>query len=123
MNVQRTLFTLLLLVWLAGCGGGAPNTIVEDFYRSLEAGETSKAAAMLSNSTRSFMGDAKLKAMMGEQTEAIQKKGGIAKITVTGEPKAELAVFDVVIDFKNGSQETDKVKLIKEDGDWKINKL
>lgn len=119
MNILKKLIGIALLSLLAACGG-SPKGMVEDFYKSVEAGETTKAMGMLSMQVRGMMGEAKVKAMLEGQSQKIQQKGGIAKITIEGEPKAEVAFLDVVISYKNGEQEKDKVKLVKEDGDWKI---
>lgn len=105
---------------LAGCGK-SPESVVETFYRDIEKGDITEAKSMLSSQIVAMLGDQKLTASMAKETEQISKCGGIKSITPTLETKGELVFGSVTIEFKGECKpKIEKVKLMKEDGKWKI---
>jgi hypothetical protein len=114
------------LVWqfavlaLLGCAS-SPSATVTGFYKDLEAGRVESAMGRLSTHLKSQLGADKLKAALEEASLETKKKGGVADFRVTSEVvTGEVAEVEVSMKYGNGSTDTDKVKLVKEEGDWKI---
>lgn len=109
--------TVVLL--LAGCSP-SPKGVVEAYYQNLDQGKITEAGKLLSSRVTAMAGEEKMRAGLQSDAERMQKKGGIASITVEGEAKGELGTFQAHIKYKDGSETDNEVKVTKEDGGWKI---
>ncbi len=115
------LATALLVFIFAGCGSSGPDDVVNDFFRSIESGDTDKAAGMMSSQLVSMMGKEKLSTALEEQTKEMKEKGGISKIEISDkEEKEESVTMNVTITYGDGSTKSEKTKLVLEEGEWKI---
>ena len=112
--------TLLACGAMTGCSTG-PSATVERFYRLTEAKEVGKAIELVSTSTRSTFGDAKMKAVLLDQASKMQAKGGITSIALSGEQVInDSAKVASNIVFGGGGSSSDTVRLVRENGKWKI---
>lgn len=114
---------ILLVSLLAGCSlfSSSPGKTVEKFYRAVEAGEIDTAAGYLSNKVLQNLGYEKLKQGLTQQTRNINDKGRIRTIEITNEDIiGETAQVTVKVTFGNGETTTEKINLVKEEGDWRI---
>ncbi|MDZ7763769.1 MAG: DUF4878 domain-containing protein [Melioribacteraceae bacterium] len=63
----------------------------------------------------------KLEEGMTKQYETIKEKGGIDNIEFLSEDiQEDVANFKVKLTYGDGSTKEEKVKLVKEEGDWKL---
>lgn len=122
LNATPALFAaafLFLTVLVSGCSSNNPGAVVERFYQSIEKGEIEEALEFLSPKFRNSIGDGKLKTGLQQATRDIKEKGGIKTFEIVEiEEIGEVADVKVRIEYGNGTQETEEVKLAKEDGKW-----
>jgi hypothetical protein len=123
MGNRNQLATLLLVAsasLLGGCSS-QPESVVEKFYRALEAGETTKARTYVSGQLVSLLGEDKTLSALSDQTGKISACGGIKSIETDLQGEGEVRTGTVVVTF-NGDcpPKHEKTKLIKEDGNWKV---
>lgn len=118
--ILRVICSIVGLAGLSGCGQ-SPESTVEKFYTSVEKGEISEAKKVLSPQLSAFLGDQKLSAALAGETERIGKCGGIKSIRSALDTKGEVAVGTSTVEYKGSCEaRTEKTKLVKEDGNWKI---
>lgn len=111
---------LLCLLLLTGCGR-SPESTVEKFYRALEDGELTEATGYISKQLTGTFGERKVSAGLSSATEEIAECGGIRKIEVDLTGKGELRSGTTTVTYRGDCEpETERVKLIKEDGEWKL---
>jgi uncharacterized membrane protein YvbJ len=122
MKVTSVFLVVALCLVSAGCGlfSTGPEATVKKFYKAVENGEFDDAMNLMSNKVKS-VGKDKLRAGLAQVTREMKSKGGvknldIVKMDVTG----EMADGQVKIEFGDGSSKSDSVKLIKEEGKWRI---
>jgi hypothetical protein len=122
MKAKSVVLVLALCLATAGCGflNMGPEATVKKFYKAVEKGEIDDAIDLLSNKMKT-VGKDKLRAGLAELTRDMKSKGGvknleIVKMNVTG----DVADGQIKIEFGDGSSKTDTVKLIKEEGKWKL---
>jgi hypothetical protein len=116
-------FTLIGLIFAAaGCGlFSSPSRATKNFYGYVEAGNMDKAMELVSTQTKNSVSQDKLRAGLGEATRAIKQHGGIDSIEVTKEDiTGDIANVIGTIKYKDGTSENINQKLVKEDGDWKL---
>jgi len=66
-------------------------------------------------------GDGKISAALAKEAQNIQAKGGIKSVDVKLDGKGEVRTGTATITFKNApAPKIEKVKVIQEDGKWKI---
>jgi len=119
--VKRLLLLLPSLLLAVACLASGPEATVKRFYNAIEDGEIDKATEMLSSRIVGMLGKDKLHKALSEQALDIKKKGGIKSLKIEEMNEVgEIAEGKVTITFGNGSTETEDVKLIKEDGKWKL---
>jgi hypothetical protein len=76
---------------------------------------------MVSNQTKSALGEQKLRGVLSDLTRKIKQRGGIASIEVTSEEiTGEIADVAGTIKYEDGTSESFNQKLFKEKGDWKF---
>ncbi len=117
-NIAAILGVALMLV---ACGGGSPQGTVKDFFRNVEDGKLEEAAGLFSKATLSTVGLEKLKQGLQQSTREIDGKGGISKIEVLEHKTiGEVAEVSIKIFYGNGTEETESMDLILENGQWKL---
>lgn len=111
----------MLVVVALSCVSSSPSAATMKLYKLMEAGEIEEALEFFSQNTRSSTGDDKLRAVLRQGTREIDEKDGIKSFEVTSEKEiGEIAEVHVEIVYGNGSKETEKLNLVKEDGKWKL---
>ena len=125
--MKKFLLALIAIFVLAGCGSD-PKGVAEDFVRALYEGDSKTLVAVINipDKDRSDDGamkmiNGKLIQMAGAGKEEASKRGGLK--SVSGELQTnseESAMVKVTVSFKNGTNRTESVKLIKKDGKWKV---
>lgn len=119
-NQLTALFIVALASLLAGCGQ-SPESTVENFYSSLASGEISEAKGHVSAQLIGMLGEGKLSAALSAETEKIRACGGIKNIEVKLQGEGEVRSGSTTVTFGGECPpRTEKTKLIKEDGKWKI---
>ena len=114
--VALTLSTLLL----TGCGK-SPESTVESFYKAVGKGEITEAQGYLSAQLVAMLGQGKLAAALSQETESIRNCGGIKSVDVKLQGEGEVRTGIATVNYGgNCAAKTEKTKLIKEDGKWKI---
>ncbi|RMH42604.1 MAG: DUF4878 domain-containing protein [Gammaproteobacteria bacterium] len=120
-NKILIVFAILLgATLLTGCSAG-PGKTVQRFFVAIDKGEIEEAIGYLSSSTIQSLGYDKWRAALIEASNQMAAEGGLKSVKVVEETvKGDIAQVTVKIVMGNGSEESDSVDLIKEDGDWKI---
>jgi len=123
MNARRKwVATVLLLsvILITGCAK-SPESTVRSFYRAVEKGELTEARSYVSSQILQMLGEAKISVALSGETEKIGKCGGIKDIDVKLEGKGQVRSGIAVVTFAGQCPpSTEKVKMIKEDGKWKL---
>lgn len=92
---------------------------VKEFYRRVERGDEA-ALEIISKELIKAFGVNKFKKPFKEQKEKMEKKGGIASFDFQNKKvKDDSVTMDVIVTYKNGETQKEKIKMIKEDGEWK----
>lgn len=119
-EIAKNLLVVASVSLLAACGT-SPESTIEDFYRALEKGELTKAKGYVSKEILAMLGDAKLQVTLAKEAQKIKACGGIKTITNKLEGQGEIQSGTTVVTFGgNCPQRSEKAKLVKEDGKWKI---
>jgi len=116
-----------LSVLLVACSAGKPESTIEAFYRAAAKGDVEKATELISfgNVPAGQMVQAKGKVQMivGEMQRRIQANDGldtIEMVDVKVDEAGKTAAVRSKVKFKNGKEQVENHRLVKEDGDWKI---
>ena len=113
--------SLSVLCLASACQLGGPEATIKKFYRALEKGNLDEAVSLLSGRITKTLGEEKIKTGLAEAAREMQQKGGVKSLEVTQmNVTGEIADAQVKLEYGNGSIDTEKVKLIKEEGRWKI---
>lgn len=115
---------LVLAVSLAliGCGGPKPGATVKAWTSAMNSGEYSKVEQFLSKSVVAQSKDAGGADAIKMMADALTKNGQLTKVDITEEKiEGDTASVKFTVHFKDGSSEPGDVKLVKEDGSWKVN--
>ena len=111
----------LVLALLVACAGRTPSAAVNNFYRAVEKGDTDTAISLITPEVVGLIGENKIRAGLQEQGLKIRQKGGIASIELRDEAVVgEIATLTAVLTYGDGSSDTEKTKLRKMNGEWKI---
>lgn len=123
-NLVKLLAVALVFTFVfANCGGGpsGPKDIVKESFKLMEDNDQAALKDMLSSQVKALVDDKKLEEGMTKKSEEINEKGGITNIEFLSEDiQEEEANFKVKLTYGDGSTDTEKVKLVKEEGDWKL---
>lgn len=116
------LFPLVaVLIALSACLASGPGGAVKSFYKAIENGKIEDALGLVSSQVTSSLGLDKTRAALTKASRDIHEKGGVAKFEIVKEDVVgEVAEVEIHIRYGNGTEETEKVKLVKEEGRWKI---
>ena len=121
-RLSQTICFSLSVLWLASaCQLGGPEAVIKKFYRALEKGNLEEAVSLLSSRITETLGEEKIKTGLAEAAREMQQKGGVKSLEITQmNVTGEIADAQVKLKYGNGSIDTEKVRLIKEKGRWKI---
>lgn len=113
--------TFVIAFILGACGTqSGPKDVVKELYASLEKNDVAAVKAKSSKALLGLLNDEKLTKGVEKKSKEFAKKQGIKEIQFTDEKVAEEQIdYKIVIVYNDGSQENDKIRLVKEDGDWK----
>ena len=125
--MKKFLLALIAIFVLAGCGSD-PKGVAEDFIRALYEGDSKTLvdAIDIPDKDRSDDGamqmiNGKLMQMAGAGKEEASKRGGLKSVSGELQTSSEgSATVEVSASFKNGTNRTEGVKLVKKDGKWKV---
>ena len=125
--MKKFLFALIAIFVLAGCGSD-PKGVAEDFIRALYEGDSKTLvdAIDIPDKDRSDDGsmqmiNGKLMQMAGAGKEEASKRDGLKGVSGELQNSDEKsALVKVTVSFKNGTNRTESVKLVKKDGKWKV---
>lgn len=107
-------------VFLVGCGK-SPESTVESFYKAVAKGEITEAQGYVSAQLVGLMGQGKMSAALSSEAERVRACGGLKSVVVRLEGEGELRSGTATVTYSgNCLPKTEKTKLIKEDGKWKI---
>ena len=125
--MKKFLLALIAIFVLAGCGSD-PKGVAEDFVRALYEGDSKTLVDIIdipdkdrSDDGSMQMINGKLMQMAGAGKEETSKRDGLK--SVSGELQnsdEKSALVKVAVSFKNGTNRTESVKLVKKDGKWKV---
>ena len=125
--MKKFLLALIAIFVLAGCGSD-PKGVAEDFVRALYEGDSKTLvdAIDIPDKDRSDDGsmqmiNGKLMQMAGAGKEEASKRDGLKGVSGELQNSDEKsALVKVTVSFKNGTNRTESVKLVKKDGKWKV---
>ncbi len=107
---------------LSSCFKPSPAKTVKKFMGLIEKGEVNEAMTLLSGNVTQFLGEEKTRLTLYKGTKSIQKKGGIKSYKVNDEiVTGDFATVKLTLIFKDETKDNIETKLIKKDGEWKIN--
>ena len=105
---------------LMGCAK-SPESAVEGFFTAVGKGEITEAQTYISAQVSGMLGPQKMSAALAQESERIRNCGGIKSIEVKLEGQGEVRSGTVVVSYAGEcSPKSQRVRLIKEDGKWKI---
>lgn len=117
--ITWVILTLGVLL-LAGCSK-SPESTVESFYQAIAKGEITEAQGYVSAQLVAMLGQGKLSSALAGETERIRGCGGIKSVEVKLQGEGEVRTGTSVITYGGKCPtKTENIKLIKEDGKWKI---
>ncbi len=117
-SIRAAIAAAVLL--LAGCAK-SPESTVESFYRAVGKGEITEAQTYLSAQIIGMLGPQKMSAALADESQKVTKCGGIKGVDVKLEGQGEVRSGFVLVSYAGQCpQRRENVKLIKEDGKWKI---
>ena len=125
--MKKFLLALIAIFVLAGCGSD-PKGVAEDFVRALYEGDSKTLVDIIDAPNKERSGDGemqmingKLMQMAGAGKEEASKRGGLKSISGELQNSDEKsALVKVAVSFKNGTNRTEGVKLVKKDSKWKV---
>lgn len=125
----KVLVTVSAFFIVAACSGGnTPEATAKAFIEKSYAGDADAVLALVhmpegEKPGAKEMAEGKIKAIVAESKDKAEKKGGVKKVTVqmaeVNQDNPNRAKATVHIQFKEG-EETERVRLIKVDGKWKV---
>ena len=123
MGIQGVRVVLLgALMFVAACGSGAPEDVAQQFTLHLQKQEISSAMELVAEESRSALGDAKLRGNLTQASEA----GGLRNFSHASAGDSAVSSdgrsATVKLISKEGERqwEMGELRLLKEDGDWKV---
>lgn len=115
------LIPLLLLATLMLACGRSPGSTVKEFYEAVSKGRTDDAIELISAQIVNSVGLDKLRMGIQANAQEIMDKGGVKDLEVTEEKvSGDVASVTVIIKYGNDTQEIENVRLVKEDGKWRL---
>src|SRR5512147_1714107 len=98
-----------------------PGTVVRLFLRQLDLGKVRDVVAMLPERIVNTVGAAKLESIFFDNLAELRAKGGILHLEVMGERvEGRSAEVDVSMRYGDGTSEVERIALVKERDEWKV---
>jgi len=120
MRKSRLATLIAATLMLIGCAK-SPESTVESFYKAVSEGEITEAQTYVSSQVTGMLGPQKMAAALADESERIKKCGGIKSIDVKLEGQGEVRSGTAKITYAGQCPpENEDVRLVKEDGKWKI---
>jgi hypothetical protein len=140
MNKVFQFLSMAVIVWTAAsCGGETPSGIAESMLKASKAGDSEKVVAIatahldaqtlaIKEAAKGLFGGL----LGGDNIDNLIKTGlkalfdnskKIADYAILGEKRSDdgsQAVVNTKVTYKDGSETTDKMTFVKENGKWKI---
>ena len=123
INFLRFYAYVLMMFAFTSCGffDSGPTGTLKAFYKEVETGKLTEATGRLTGPAVQMLGNEKLKASLAEQSEKMKQKGGIKSIEIKSEEiNGEVATVEALLNFGDGSTDSDKTKFIKGEKGWLI---
>jgi len=99
----------------------SPESTVQSFYRAVAQGEITEAESYLSRQVLGDIAPNKLHASLSREMQRVQRCGGYKELKTELGEGAEVRFGSVWISYAgNCKSREEKVKLIKEDGKWRL---
>lgn len=113
------------LILLSACSNETPESFSKHFFEALATGKTDKAINMFSldevkeNEMTTARG--KLMMVVGGMQSYINQNGGLKSVDIMSvQEYPEYVGVHVRLQFGNGTQKNEILKLTHQDGDWKL---
>ena len=108
------------LLLVAGCAK-SPESTVESFYTAVGKGQITEAQSYLSQQIVALLGPQKISAALAKESARVGECGGIKSVEVKLSGEGEVRQGSATVSYKGQCPaKTEAVKLIQEDGKWKI---
>lgn len=128
MNLFKlTFLSCLMLLCLAGCSGGTPEAIAENFAEAIYSMQFEKAKKYCTpKSQEGFDMIAESSAKMMEDIQSISCKAKASSCEISEDGESATVKLNITVDVttKKGEKDTEsrevKVLLVKEDGKWLV---
>ncbi len=120
--LARILAVTLLCVSLVACARAGEDT-AEGFFRDIADGRTAAAVARFSPTLHEKFSEDELQSVVRRWSGEMRSHGGLDRMSLTGGVVTyrQLALYDVVLTFRDGTAKRVKTSLIHVDGSWYIN--
>jgi Domain of unknown function (DUF4878) len=116
----RAFRLLPVLLTLVACSASGPGATLQKYTKTVEAGELTKAVAMYPKSVQSQFGS-KLTAFLADQANRIKNNGGVKSMDIVKEEvMGEIANVTIATHYGNGSVDTVRTKMVREENEWRI---
>lgn len=123
-------YALFLGLFVSACGGGHPaENAAVSFFNAAYKGNTDKMLALLAGidmkkESEKSMAKGKLEMMAGQAKAQAEKKGGFKSVGIDPDSKSEItensATVYLIVKFGDGSTQKERVRLLTENGAWKV---
>ncbi|MDR3235250.1 MAG: DUF4878 domain-containing protein [Prevotellaceae bacterium] len=130
-KIFQILSVAVIVLTAASCGGGTPSGIAKSMFKASKAGDSEKVVAIASANLNDKAWN--VKALHGEHLFRLIIKSElnvlfnstteIAGYSILDEKRSDdglQAVVTTKVTYKDGSETTDKMTFVKENGKWKI---
>lgn len=117
-----TLLLAIVATVAAGCAGELPADVAKAFYRAGNEGNYAKAESYLAAEARMAFEMVPMMGRFDNAMDAVTRGGTITRIEVEEgvEYAGAFATVMVTLHYADGSQESDVLQLVKQDGKWRI---
>lgn len=125
MKIKKLCLALILGIVLSACGSSNPEDIALDFTKKVYKGDTDALEYFdlkrIKDSDTKELINGKIHVMLVEAKEKADEKGGVKEIII-GEKdiRENKARIEVTTIFKDDSNSTETINLVKKDGKWFI---
>jgi len=126
-RIFSAFFMAVFALALTACSSGKPESTVETFYEAAAKGDVEKATEQISFSSvpaaQMMAAKGKVQMIVGEMQARIQANDGLDSVEILESKineEGKLATVRSKVKFKNGKEQTENHRLIKEDDSWKI---
>ena len=105
---------------ISGCAK-SPESTVESFYVAVAEGNITEAQSYLSAQVIGMIGSQKVASALAQESERAQRCGGIRAVEVQLQGEGEIRSGSATITYRGKCPpKREGVKLVKEEGKWKL---